>query len=70
MPDKECIDKIEQDLRDRRKKISDDELDLIAERLENRMYENIGKSVVSKFFWIVGVITVSVGAYLKSKGIV
>ncbi len=58
MPDEECI----------KSKFTEKELDYIAKKLEERMYMNIGKSVVSRFFIIVGVITVALGAYLKSKG--
>lgn len=58
MPDEECI----------KSKFTEKELDYIAKKLEERMYMNIGKSVVSRFFIIVGVITVALGTYLKSKG--
>ena len=62
MPDAACLE-------ERRSKISEAELDAIAERLEQRLYENIGKGVVNRFLWIVGIITISVLTYLKSKGI-
>ncbi len=62
MPDKDCLE--------RREKMTDAELDSIAERLEQRIYENIGKGVVKRFLWIVGIISISVYFYLKSKGII
>lgn len=60
MPDDDCLK--------RRTGMSDEELDIIAAKLESRMYANIGKSVVNKFFWIVGLAATAVYIYLTGKG--
>lgn len=70
MPDNECIDQIEKKLTERRAKLDEAELDRIADRLEQRIYENIGKGVVRRSLWIIGVMTISVATYLKSKGLI
>ena len=62
MPDAACLE-------ERRSKISEEELNAIAEKLEQRMYQNIGKGVVSRFLWIVGIISISVLTYLEHKGL-
>lgn len=65
MPDEYCIGKIiEINEKERRHNLSDAEIDVIAERLQSKMYEQIGKSVIAKLFWLVGVISVSVYVYL------
>lgn len=65
MPDEYCIGKIiEINEKERRHNLSDAEIDVIAERLQSKMYEQIGKSVIAKLFWFVGVISVSVYVYL------
>ena len=62
MPDAQCLE-------ERRNKMSEEELNAIAEKLEQRMYQNIGKGVVSRFLWIVGIISISVLTYLEHKGL-
>jgi hypothetical protein len=70
MPDEKCVqhimDKVDEE---RRKKLTDEKLDLIAERLEQKFYASVGKGFVSKFFVAVGLIVVSVLTYLKLKGL-
>lgn len=39
------------------------------EMLEDKIYLRIGRGVVRKFLWLVGLATVSVVAWLHSKGI-
>ena len=39
-----------------------------ADLVMDRMYVEIGKSVVKKFFLIVGILTVGLTAYLAGKG--
>ena len=69
MPDEICVKHIMEKVdEERRKKLSDEELDMIAERLEQKFYASVGKSFLSKFFVTVGLIVVSVLAYLKLKG--
>lgn len=54
-------------------KLTEHEIEQIAERAAEialtKVYTSIGKSVVSKFFIIVGVVTVAIMTYLNSKGI-
>lgn len=57
--------------------LDDAEIDKIAERaaikamtkMTNNLYQQIGKGVVNKMMWMVGVITVGVWLYLHNKGI-
>ncbi len=70
MPDENCVKHIMKQVdEERHKKLTDEELDLIAERLEQKFYASVGKNIVSKFFVAVGIITVSVLTYLKLKGV-
>jgi hypothetical protein len=58
--------------------LTEDQIEEIAERaaeramqkLTDHMYKQVGKSVVSKLFWIVGVISVGLYLWLKQKGII
>lgn len=66
--------------KDRRMTISltDDEIELIAEKAAEKavakmttmMYREVGKGVVDKFFWIVGLSAVGIYVYLQQKGII
>jgi hypothetical protein len=38
--------------------------------LTDHMYREVGKSVVSKLFWIIGVISIGLYMWLKQKGLV
>lgn len=42
----------------------------VMKDLTDHMYRQVGKSVVSKLFWIVGVISVGLYMWLKQKGLV
>jgi hypothetical protein len=52
--------------------LSEDQIDLIAERAAERalekVYASIGKSVVTKMLWAVGVATLALAAWLKGSG--
>jgi hypothetical protein len=58
--------------------LTEDQIEEIAERaaeramakLTDHMYKQVGKSVVSKLFWLVGVISVGLYLWLKQKGLV
>lgn len=62
--------------------LTEEQIEQIAERaakkaaekvmkdLTDHMYRQVGKSVVSKLFWIVGVISVGLYMWLKQKGLV
>ena len=70
MPDNDCMTKIIDELEERRKKMSIEELDEIANHLEQRVYQNIGHGVVNRLLWIIGLLAVSVFAYLEHKGVI
>lgn len=56
--------------------LSDEQIDIIAEKAAERavekmtagVYKSIGKSVVDRFFWIVGALSLSAWLYAKNKG--
>lgn len=58
--------------------LTEEQIEEIAERaaeramrkLTDHMYKQVGKSVVSKLFWIVGVISVGLYMWLKQKGVI
>ena len=58
--------------------LDDSELEKIAERaaekaikkLTNHVYQEVGKSVISKFVYIVGACSVGLYLWLKSKGVI
>lgn len=58
--------------------MTEEQIEEIAERaaekavtkLTDHMYKQVGKSVVNKLFWIVGVISVGLYLWLKQKGLV
>ena len=57
---------------------TEEQIEEIAERaaeramkkLTDHMYKEVGRSVVSKLFWIVGIISVGMYLWLKQKGLV
>lgn len=57
-----------------RHELSEDQIVSIAKRAvvlaRGEFYTDVGKSVVEKFFWIVGALTVGIIAYLQSHGII
>lgn len=40
-----------------------------AEKALEKVYTNVGKSVVSKFFWVVGALCLALAAWMNGKGI-
>ena len=56
----------------RKQRLSDDEIDLIAERaaskVEERLYAQIGRSLVSKILWLLGAAGAAVLAALGITG--
>ncbi len=52
--------------------LSDDQIERIAERAAEvaleRVYTSIGKSVVSKFLWLVGAASLAVAAWMNGAG--
>lgn len=58
--------------------LSEDQIEMIAEKaaekaiekLTTHVYQEVGRSVVSKLFYIVGACAIGLYLWLKSKGIV
>lgn len=58
--------------------LTDEQIDLIAEKaaekavakMTSMMYREVGKGVVDKFFWIVGLSAVGVYVWLQQKGVI
>lgn len=52
--------------------LTDEQIDAIAERAAERalekVYTQIGKSIVSKFFLVVGALTLAALAWMNTKG--
>lgn len=40
------------------------------EKLTNHVYQEVGRSVISKFFYIVGACSLGLYLWLKSKGVI
>lgn len=57
--------------------LSEEELDNIAskaaekaiEKMTKEIYSQVGKAVISKLFWLVGLCTVGLYLWFKSKGL-
>lgn len=58
--------------------LSDEQMDLIAEKAAEKavakitavVYQNVGKSVIERLFWLVGALAVGAYFFLKSKGLI
>jgi len=58
--------------------LSDEEIEQIAEKaaekavvkMTTNMYREVGKGVIDKFFWIIGISAVAMYVYLQQKGII
>lgn len=59
-------------MQDNDKYLTEADIDRIAERAAERaiekVYTEIGKSIVSKVFYFVGAVTLAIGAWLSGKG--
>ena len=51
-------------------KIAEKAADKAVAKLTDRVYRDVGRNVVQKLFWIVGVLTVALWLWLQSKGII
>ena len=49
--------------------LTDAQIDAIAERVEDRMLIRIGRRVIDKVLWAIGICTVAVAVWLSSKGV-
>jgi hypothetical protein len=58
--------------------LSDAQIERIAERaaekavakITDRVYRDVGKNVIQKLFWVVGVVAVALFFWLNSKGLI
>ena len=48
--------------------LSDAQIDAIAEKVEDRFYLRVGKNVVEKVLWLIGLGTAALFAWLASRG--
>jgi hypothetical protein len=48
--------------------LTDEQIDVIAGRVERRFYERVGKKVVEKVLWAIGLGTLALLAWLGGKG--
>lgn len=61
----------------RKTPLNEEQIEAIAERaaekamekLTGHIYQEVGKNVISKMFWLIGACAVGVGIFLKSKNI-
>ena len=53
---------------ERRRPLTEKELDHVKEQLLESIYADIGKSVVKKFQWVAGAILVALAAWLTGAG--
>lgn len=58
--------------------LTDAQVEKIAERaaekavakITDRVYRDVGKNVVQKLFWLIGVISIALYFWLQSKGVI
>lgn len=58
--------------------LSEEEIDFIAEKAAEKavakmtanVYQSVGKNVIGKLFWIIGISAVALYAFLSSKGMI
>lgn len=59
--------------RRKHEQLTDEQVEQIAERAAEvaleKVYTQIGKSIVSKFLWLIGAASLAVLAYFKGKGV-
>ena len=56
--------------------LSDEEIEIIAERaaekamlkMTNQLYQDIGKGVISKLLYLIGIVTIAAWAWLHANG--
>ncbi len=49
--------------------LSDAQIEIIATRVEDRFYKRIGKKVVEKVLWAIGVCVIAVAVWLSATGV-
>lgn len=55
--------------RDRVIVLSEAQIDDIAQRVEDRFYQRVGKKLVEKILWLCGIVVVGLAAWLSTKGL-
>jgi uncharacterized hydantoinase/oxoprolinase family protein len=50
--------------------IAENAAEKAIEKLTNHVYQEVGRSVISKFFYIVGACSLGLYFWLKSKGVI
>lgn len=48
--------------------LSEKQIDAIAARVEDRFYQRLGKKVVEKVLWLLGLVVVGLAVWLVGKG--
>lgn len=51
-------------------KIAEKAAEKAVAKITDRVYRDVGKNVVQKLFWIVGVISIALFFWLQSKGLI
>jgi hypothetical protein len=51
-------------------KIAEKAAERAVAKLTDRVYRDVGKNVVQKLFWIIGVVTIALYFWLQSKGLI
>jgi hypothetical protein len=59
-----------------REALSEEEIEIIAERaaekamlkLTNQLYQEVGKGVISKILYLVGIVTIAAWAWMQTNG--
>jgi hypothetical protein len=51
-------------------KIAERAADKAVAKLTDRVYRDVGKNVIQKLFWVVGVVAVALFFWLNSKGLI
>ncbi len=48
--------------------LSDAQIDAIANRVEQRFYQRVGRKVVDKLLWLLGIVVVGAALWLAGNG--
>lgn len=49
--------------------LTEEDIDAVAERVEKRFYERVGKKVVEKVLWLLGIAAAGLALFLAGKGV-
>lgn len=48
--------------------LTEQQIDVIADRVEKRFYMRVGKKVIEKILWLFGIVVVGLALWLSGKG--